>query len=132
MRKLIYIILCTTLLFSCKKDISKSEYAKSLLSEKTWYLDNIIQNNQTISFVGKHTYFIQFSKSGNTSDSDGLKGNYTIEENNHLILLIIKASTQNGILAEYQYQIEQIGSDHLIVSYQKEDSLIKKTFSITH
>lgn len=117
---------------SCSKKISSSEYAKNMLVDKIWFLDYSIQNHQTKSFIGKNTYFIQFSRSGKTSDSDGIEGIFEITENNTQLDLIINALTQNGSPANYQYKIDQIGSDHLMVSYLQEGNSIQKIFSTTH
>lgn len=128
------LISCTLYFFlcGCNKDISNTTYTISLLSNKTWFLDYIIQENTTKSFIGKNTYFIQFSGMGKTIDSDGISGNYTIQENNKIWCIVIDATTQNGSTAKYSYDIEHIGSDQLIVSYQLNSIKTKKIFSTTH
>jgi hypothetical protein len=103
-----------------------------MLAGKTWFLDYTIQGDQKKSFIGKSTYFIQFTTTGTTTDSDGLIGNYTIEENNKEYSLKVNVVTQNGSASNYTYQIEQIGSDNLMVSYLIDGKLIKKIFSTTH
>lgn len=132
MKNLFISTLLLVLLNSCHKEISASEYAKSLLIGKTWFLDYTIQNNQTKSFIGKSTYFIQFTNNDQTTDSDGIVGSFQIEENNKQLSLLINAKTQNGSSANYTYLIEQIGSDNLMVSYMLGDNTIKKLFSTTH
>jgi hypothetical protein len=117
---------------SCSKGISYSDYVKSMLAGKTWFLDYTMQGDQTKSFIGKSTYFIQFTNNGTTSDSDGLIGNFTIEEKNKICSIMVNVVTQNGSPATYTYQIEQIGSDNLIVSYLMDGKSIKKIFSTTH
>ena len=132
MKKLFLSTILLVLLCSCHKEISASECAKSLLIGKTWFLDYTIQNNQTKSFIGKSTYFIQFTNNDQTTDSDGLVGSFQVEENNKQLSLLINAKTQNGSSANYSYHIEQIGSDNLMVSYILGDNTIKKIFSTTH
>ena len=132
MKKIITICILYLFTLSCSKGINSSDYAKSLLAGKTWFLDYSIQNNLSKSFSGKNTYFIQFTKNDETSDSDGLKGNFSVEENNSILLLKINALTPGGISANYTYQIDQIGLDQLIVSYRQDTILIKKIFSTTH
>jgi hypothetical protein len=132
MKKKIFI--CTLFLFtqSCSKGINSSDYAKSLLSGKTWFLDYSIQNNITKSFIGKSTYFIQFAKNDQTIDSDGLIGNFSVEELNSILSIKIHALTPSGTTANYTYQIDQIGLDQLIVSFRQDSIVIKKIFSTTH
>ncbi len=132
MKNIFISTLLLVLLNSCHKEISASEYAKSMLIGKTWFLAYTIQNNQTKSFIGKSTYFIQFTNNDQTTDSDGLVGSFQIKENNKQLSLLINAKTQNGSSANYSYHIEQIGSDNLMVSYVLGDNTIKKIFSTTH
>lgn len=117
---------------SCSKGISNSEYAKSMLAGKTWFLDYSIQNDQIKSFIGKSTYFISFTPYGTTIDADGLFGNFMIEEDNKILYLHIRAITQTYVHANYTYRIEKISSDNLMVSYILEGHTIKKIFSTTH
>lgn len=112
--------------------MNQVDYAKSMLSGKTWYLDYTISNNQTKSFIGKSTYFIQFSEYGKTNDSDGIVGVFTVESTNNQLILSINASTPSGSPANYSYSIEQVGYDKLIVNYSQENTIIKKIFSTNH
>lgn len=132
MKKIFISFLFVAILCGCHKNISNQEYTQSLLSNKTWFLDYTIQDNITKSYIGKSTYFIQFSNTGKTIDSDGISGNYTIQENNKSLSILIDATTQNGSPAIYSYTIEQIGSDQLIVNYQVNAVKTKKIFSTTH
>jgi hypothetical protein len=132
MKQLFLSAILALLVSSCSKGISYNDYIKSMLAGKTWFLDYTIQGDQTKSFIGKSTYFIQFTTTGTTTDSDGLIGNYTIEENNKEYSLKVNVVTQNGNASNYTYQIEQIGSDNLMVSYLIDGKLIKKIFSTTH
>ena len=117
---------------SCSKSINQVEYAKTMLIGKTWYLDYTISNNQTKSFIGKSTYFIQFTDKGKTNDSDGILGDFSVESTKNQLILMINASTQSGSPANYSYSIEQIGYDKLIVNYTQDNATIKKIFSTTH
>lgn len=117
---------------ACSKSMNQVDYAKTMLSGKTWYLDYTISNNQTKSFIGKSTYFIQFSEYGKTNDSDGIVGVFTVESTNNQLILSINASTPSGSPANYSYSIEQVGYDKLIVNYSQENTIIKKIFSTNH
>ena len=132
MKKIIAICILYLFTQSCSKGINSSDYAKSLLAGKTWFLDYSIQNNITKSFIGKNTYFIHFSKNGTTLDSDGISGYFVIQENNSELSINIDGMTLNGVQANYKYTIEQIGLDQMTVSYQEEGIKTKKIFSTTH
>lgn len=127
----LYIILLVVI-GACSKSINQVDYAKTMLSGKTWYLDYTIINNQTKSFIGKSTYFIQFTETGKTNDSDGIVGAFAVESTNNQLVLSIKASTPSGSPANYSYSIEQIGYDKFIVNYMQDNTSIKKIFSTTH
>ena len=127
----LYIILLVVI-GACSKSINQVDYAKTMLSGKTWYLDYTISNNQTKSFIGKSTYFIQFSEYGKTNDSDGIVGVFTVESTNNQLILSINASTPSGSPANYSYSIEQVGYDKLIVNYTQDNTIIKKIFSTNH
>lgn len=129
--KVIYICILS-LLGSCTKDTDLTELAKNMLSGKTWYLDYTIQNNQTKSFVGRSTYYIQFKQDGSTIDADGIKGSFEIINNNNQLALLVTGTTQNELPANYIYQIEKIGYETLIISYTQNSILIHKIFTITH
>ena len=117
--------------YSCSKDADSINYTKSLLSNKTWFLRYTINEKMSKSFIGKNTYFIHFSKSGTTIDSDGISGYYVIQNNNNELSIHIDGITLNGAQAKYNYSIEQIGSDQMTVSYQQEGIITKKIFSTT-
>lgn len=117
---------------ACSKSMNQVDYTKTMLSGKTWYLDYTISNNQTKSFIGKSTYFIQFSEYGKTNDSDGIVGVFTVESTNNQLILSINASTPSGSPANYSYSIEQVGYDKLIVNYSQDNTIIKKIFSTNH
>ena len=128
-----FLYICLLLVFgACSKSMNQVDYAKTMLSGKTWYLDYTISNNQTKSFIGKSTYFIQFSEYGKTNDSDGIVGVFTVESTNNQLILSINASTPSGSPANYSYSIEQVGYDKLIVNYTQDNTIIKKIFSTNH
>ena len=106
---------------ACSKDETTAELnvAKNMISDKTWYLDFSITNNVTKSYVGQTTYFINFLKSGQTKDSDGISGTYTVQKPNTTLQVYVIASTISGAPANYTYDIESIGSQNLILSYTK-------------
>jgi len=88
MRKyLTYILFISTILtVGCSKDTSSAQIrlAQQFLSDKTWFLDytetTTAKGTSTKTYVGQSTYFINFLKDLSTSDSDGLKGTYTVEK----------------------------------------------------
>ncbi len=96
MKKIFIVTLCCFSLYACTKEVGSISYSQSLLSNKTWFLD------------------------------------YTIQENNKSLSIHIEGTTQNGSPAKYNYLIEQIGSDQLIVSFQIDGIKTKKIFSTTH
>jgi hypothetical protein len=106
---------------ACSKDESTAELnvAKNMISDKAWYLDYSISNNVTKTYVGQTTYFINFLKSGQTKDSDGIIGYYAIQKPNNVLQVYVNANTISGAPANYTYDIESIGSQNLILSYTK-------------
>ena len=92
-----------------------------MISDKTWYLDFSITNNVTKSFIGQTNYFINFLKSGQTKDSDGISGTYTVQKPNTILQIKVLANTISGAPANYTYDIESIGSQNLILSYTKNE-----------
>lgn len=119
-------------LWSCSKDTDHSELAKNMLSGKTWYLDYTIQNNTTKSFIGRNTYYIQFKEDQTTVDADGINGKYQVISNKNQLFLLVNGTTINGISANYNYQIDKIGYETLIISYTQNNSFIQKIFTIKH
>jgi hypothetical protein len=131
MKKLIIVLLSVFIAGACNKDLSSIDRTQLMLANKTWFLTYSINENSSKSFIGKNTYFIQFSNTGTTIDSDGIIGNYSVQEHNNNLSIFIDAITQNGSLAKYTYLIEQISSDQLIVSYHIDGIKTKKIFSTT-
>lgn len=137
MRKyLTYLLfICTILMMGCSKDTSSSEIglAQQFLSDKTWFLDytetttaNLIS---TKTYVGQSTYFINFLKDLSTSDSDGLRGTYTVEKINNQLQIHVQAKTGNANSVEYIYNIESVGASNLILNYAQNGQSVKQYFS---
>jgi hypothetical protein len=88
-----------------------------MLSDKTWYLDYSITGTSKKTYLGQSTYFINFLKNNNTTDSDGLEGTYTVEKIGNLLQIHVQAKTSGANTVEYIYNIEAIGSGNLILYY---------------
>ena len=119
----------------CSKDTSSAEIGLSqqFLSDKTWFLDytettttNLIS---TKTYVGQSTYFINFLKDLSTSDSDGLRGTYTVEKINNQLQIHVQAKTGNANSVEYIYNIESVGASNLILNYAQNGQSVKQYFS---
>lgn len=106
---------------ACSKDETTAELnvAKNMIADKAWYLDYTVTNNVSKSYVGQSTYFINFLKSGQTKDSDGIMGTYAIQKPNTILQVYVNATTISGAAANYTYNIESIGNQNLILSYTK-------------
>ncbi len=115
----LFTLLSITNLTSCSKDSSGAEInlTQQMLSDKTWYLDYSITGTSKKTYLGQSTYFINFLKNNNTSDSDGLEGTYTIEKIGKVLQIHVQAKTSSTNTVEYIYNIESIGSDNLILYY---------------
>lgn len=130
-QKLIYIV-CCFLFVACTKEVDQRALANKMLSGKTWYLDYVLQDNQTKTFVGKSTYFIQFKLDGSTIDADGISGTFKVNQKEQQLILSVNGITQSGIQANYTYQIDKIGYETLIISYTQNQVLIQKIFTTSH
>ncbi len=113
---------------SCSKDEDAITYAKRTIAGKNWYLMSTTEGNQTKSFVDKSTYSIQFKVNDSTIDSDGIVGIYNIIEQNKQLQLEVVGKTQNGITANYAFQLVQIAPTSLKIAYSQNSILIQKTF----
>jgi hypothetical protein len=115
----LFALLSITNLTSCSKDSSGAEInlTKQMLSDKTWYLDYSITGASKKTYLGQPTYFINFLKNNNTTDSDGLQGTYTVEKIGNLLQIHVQAKTSSTNTVEYIYNIESIGSGNLILYY---------------
>lgn len=122
------VVLFVILIASCSKKEDKLAYAKQMLAGKSWYLMFATQENQTKSFVDKSTYSIQFLDSQKTADSDGITGTYQVIEQKNQLHILVAGITQNGVSANYTYQIDHIAPTILKISYTQNSILIQKTF----
>lgn len=128
--------LFSTILYSCTKSTAGAEIAltQKMLQDKTWFLDYSITKYDTISktktYVGQSTYFINFLKNGTTSDSDGLKGGYTIEKIDNVLQIHVQAITTGANSVEYIYNIESVGDKHLVLYYSFNNQTTKLYYSV--
>ena len=108
------IALSTFTLFSCSKETSTTQVnvMNNLLTNKNWYLDYSITEAMTSttpvvlkSYVGQSTYFITYLKNGETKDSDGITGTYTVELINGTSQIHMQLKTSNGNPFEVIYNI---------------------------
>jgi hypothetical protein len=115
----LFALLSITNLTSCSKDSSGAEInlTQQMLSDKTWYLDYSITGTSKKTYLGQSTYFINFLKNNNTTDSDGLQGTYTVEKIGNLLQIHVQAQTSSTNTVEYIYNIESIGTNNLILYY---------------
>ena len=124
-RSIIFVLLFS----SCSKEEVKFDNIKDLLSGHKWYLEYSIQDSITQSYVGATTYYIHFFKNDSTSDSDGIKGIYLIQQLDQHILLQVTGETINHTPIQYQYQINEITEGHLRLTHQEQNRSIIKIFS---
>ena len=118
-------------LSACSKNETAAELnvTKNMLSDKTWYLDYSVTDNVTKTYVGQTTYFINFLKSGQTKDSDGIVGYYAIQKPANILQLYVNASTISGAPANYTYNIESVGVQNLILSFTKNGTTTQLYYS---
>jgi len=126
--KLLYtllIALSTFTLFSCSKETSTTQVnvMNNLLTNKNWYLDYSITeaSNSTTpvvvkSYVGQATYFITYLKNGDTKDSDGITGTYTVELINGESQIHMQLKTSNSNPFEVIYNIISVGESNMVLS----------------
>jgi hypothetical protein len=95
----------------------------NLLTNKNWYLDYSITEatNSTTpvvvkSYVGQSTYFITYLKNGDTKDSDGITGTYTVELINGASQIHKQLKTSNGNPFEVIYNIISVGESNMVLS----------------
>ncbi len=140
--KLLYTLLIaisTFTLFSCNKETANTQtnVMNSLLTNKNWYLDYSITEAMTSttpvvlkSYVGQSTYFVTYLKNGETKDSDGLSGTYTIEVINDQSQIHVQVKTSNGNALEVIYNIISVGTSNLVLS-KAVSGLITKLYFTT-
>jgi hypothetical protein len=119
-------------LSSCSKNETTAELnvTKNMIADKTWYLDYSVTNNVTKSYVGQTTYFINFLKSGQTNDSDGITGTYSIQKPNNTLQMSVNATTNSGASAIYTYEIVSVGNQNLILAFTKNNVRTQLYYSI--
>ena len=119
------IALSTFVLFSCSKETPTTQVKvmNSLLTNKNWYLDYSITDAMTSttpvvvkSYVGQSTYFITYLKNGETKDSDGITGTYTVELINGASQIHMQLKTSNGNPFEVIYNIISVGESNMVLS----------------
>ena len=119
------IALSVFMLFSCNKETADTQtnVMNQLLTNKNWYLDYSITQSQTStspavlkSYVGQSTYFITYLKNGDTKDSDGITGTYTVEVINTQSQIHMQLKTSNGNPFEVVYNIISVGESNMILS----------------
>lgn len=119
------IALSTFTFFSCSKETSTTQVKvmNSLLTNKNWYLDYSITEAMTSnspvvlkSYVGQSTYFITYLKNGETKDSDGITGTYTVELINGASQIHMQLKTSNGNPFEVIYNIISVGESNMVLS----------------
>ena len=120
---------------ACSKDDNDVDVNLSyeIIGNKTWYLDyaqtstNSIINTKT--YLGQPTYFINYLKNKTTTDSDGLTGTYSIMKMGTVLQIQVEAKTLSGNPSAYSYEIENIGSKNMILSYEINNTKTRLFFS---
>jgi hypothetical protein len=119
-KHLLYSLLAAfTFISSCSKDttLAETKLAQKMIEDKAWFLDYSQTGTLTKTYVGQATYYINFLKNGDTQDSDGLNGTYSVEKISGQLQIHVQATTSNGISIEYIYTIVSVGASNLILSY---------------
>lgn len=133
------IILSTFTLFACNKETTNTQtnVMNNLLTNKNWYLDYSITEGASSttpvvvkSYVGQSTYFITYLKNGDTKDSDGITGTYTVELINGQSQIHMQLKTNNGNPFEVIYNIISVGETNMIVSKLVSGPATKLYFTI--
>lgn len=138
MRKIIYSVLLfisVALFGACSKSANGSDITltQQLIQDKTWYLDYSIINTptstKTKTYVGQSTYFVNYLSNGNTKDSDGINGTYTVEKIDNQLQIHVQAKTNATTSVEFIYNIESVGAKNLVLYYQLNNQLTKLYYS---
>ena len=126
-------------LFSCNKETANTQtnVMNSLLTNKNWYLDYSITEGASSttpavlkSYVGQSTYFITYLKNGDTKDSDGITGTYSVELINGQSQIHMQLKTNNGNPFEVIYNIISVGESNMILSKVVSGPATKLYFTI--
>lgn len=124
-KKYIFLIVLIAYTFvGCNKETNNTsiDVLNNLITNKNWYLEYTITEitNSTLpvikSYVGQTTYFVTYLKNGDTKDSDGLTGTYSIEAQNNQYQIHVKVKTTNGNSLEVIYNIISAGASHLVIA----------------
>ena len=119
--KFIYTLLIaifTFIMVACNKETAttQTDVMNTLLTNKSWYLDYSITGASSKSYVGQSTFMVTYYKDGRTEDSDGLKGNYTVEIVNNQSQIHVQVKTPSGNPLEVIYNILSVGDNKLALS----------------
>lgn len=125
-------------LFSCNKETANTQtnVMNNLLTNKNWYLDYSITEGASSttpvvkSYVGQSTYFITYLKNGDTKDSDGITGTYTVELINGQSQIHMQLKTSNGNPFEVVYNIISVGESNMVLSKLVSGPATKLYFTI--
>ena len=125
-------------LFSCNKETANTQtnVMNNLLTNKKWYLDYSITEGASSttpvvkSYVGQSTYFITYLKNGDTKDSDGITGTYTVELINGQSQIHMQLKTSNGNPFEVVYNIISVGESNMVLSKLVSGPATKLYFTI--
>jgi hypothetical protein len=126
MRQLVYSSLLLILLIGCQKNI-KIETTEEKMVDKTWYLEKRTGGYVSLIYSGQPTFsFLLTSSTKSYTDTDGITGNYVIEEQASIRTLQINSS---GRQIE-AYLIKQIENNYLVMEYTRNNILYTLFFSI--
>lgn len=137
-KKYIFLIVLIAYTFvGCNKETNNTsiDVLNNLITNKNWYLEYTITEitNSTLpvikSYVGQTTYFVTYLKNGDTKDSDGLTGTYSIEAHNNQYQIHVKVKTTNGNSLEVIYNIISAGASHLVIAKTISGPSIKLYFT---
>jgi hypothetical protein len=115
-------ILFTALLSGCTKDNTTDEVslAYQMMGDKIWYLQYLQTTTNgmttTKTFLGQPTYSIQISIDKSTKDSDGLTGTYSVFKVGTQLLVNINAKLPSGLTDIYNYNVNSLGSNNMVLS----------------
>lgn len=100
---------------SCQKDFVFLTTEDKLV-DKIWYLEKISTPAGSLVYASQPTFSFKLDKSTKGyDDSDGISGNYYIDEQPLVTTLQI---TSNGRLIE-AFLLRQVESDHVVMEYSK-------------
>lgn len=124
------------ILIGCSKESGDTEVNLSykMLADKNWFLQytesTIGTKVTTKSYVGQTTYFINFLANKSTTDSDGLKGTYTVKKMNSQLKIMVAISTNGGTISNYAYDVVSLGDKNMVLSFSNGTTKTKYFYSI--